>query len=525
MSTTDTGMRTEELLAAKDISKAFAGVHALTKVGLQVRSGEVHALLGENGAGKSTLVKVISGVIRPDEGEVVFRGQPFRPADPDESSRRGVGVVFQELPLVPDLTVMENIYFNRQPMTPVATVARRRMKAQTENLFANLGLSGIAPDSVVRDLSVAARQFVAIAKVLADDPDVVILDEATSALGPSEVDWLLRQATLLAQQGKGIVFISHRLAEVQEVANRVTVLRNGQLAGTWDLEAVTSDQLIAEMLGRRLEQLYPPRAAAPRPAVLLGTRSLSSGRRLRDATLEVHEGEILGVAGLEGQGQLELFLSLYGMRRSQGEITVSGRPRRIRSPRDALRAGIGLALVPEDRKTEGILPTLTIRENLSLPILSRLTRYGLLRRSVEQQNVQQTVTDLKIGRGDGEQPVSSLSGGNQQKVVVGKFLLTGARLLLLYDLTRGVDVGTKAEIFRMMQDLAGQGYGILFYSSDLAELINVPHRVAVMFDGTISGEFDQGDLDQEKLVAAMVGHAPRAQITGPEGDSREGSRS
>ena len=233
---------TTELLAARDVSKAFAGVQALSKVDLDVRPGEVHALLGENGAGKSTLVKVISGVLRPDEGEIFFRGERFQPKNPDESSRRGVGVVFQELPLIPDLTVMENIFFNRQPLTPLATVARRRMKEQAEELFSGLGLTGISPESNVRDLSVAARQFVAIAKVLADDPAVVVLDEATSALGPSEVEWLLGQASRLAAQGKGIVFISHRLAEVQEVAHRVTVLRNGRTAGTWDLSAVSSDQ-------------------------------------------------------------------------------------------------------------------------------------------------------------------------------------------------------------------------------------------------------------------------------------------
>jgi ribose transport system ATP-binding protein len=489
------------------VSKAFAGVHALNGVSLEVRPGEVHALLGENGAGKSTLVKVISGVLRPDEGEVFLRGEHFAPREPDESSRRGVGVVFQELPLIPDLTVMENVFFNRQPLTPVGTVARRRMRERAEALFSGLGVTGIAPDSYVRDLSVAARQFVAIAKVLADDPAVVILDEATSALGPSEVDWLIGQVSRLAAQGKGIVFISHRLAEVQELGDRVTVLRNGQTAGTWDLGAVSSDQLITAMLGRRLEQLYPARPTAPRPRLLLSVQHLSAGRRLKDATFDLHEGEILGVAGLEGQGQLDLFLALYGVRASHGTITVDGRRRRIRSPRDALRAGIGLALVPEDRQNEGILPTLSVRENLSLPILSRLNRFGLLRRSAEQTAVEPVLHDLRIGRGDGEQAVASLSGGNQQKVVVGKFLLTGARLLLLYDLTRGVDVGTKAEIFRMVQSLADQGYGILFYSSDLSELINVPHRVAVMFDGVLSDEFDAAELDQERLVAAMVGHS------------------
>ena len=245
-------------------------------------------------------------------------------------------------------------------------------------------------------------------------------------------------------------------------------------------------------------------------------QDLSSGRRLRHASLEVHEGEILGVAGLEGQGQLELFLSLYGVARSHGTITVAGERRHIRSPRDALKAGIGMALVPEDRKTEGILPTLSVRENLSLPILKNLHRYGILGRATERASTQPVVNDLKIGRGDGEQTASSLSGGNQQKVVVGKFLLTGARLLLLYDLTRGVDVGSKAEIFKTVQNLANEGYGVLFYSSDITELANVPHRVVVMFDGRVTADFPAGAFTQEELVAAMVGQSARP---GPSGEA------
>jgi ribose transport system ATP-binding protein len=338
---------------------------------------------------------------------------------------------------------------------------------------------------------------------------VVVLDEATSALGPAEVTWLLEQASAQASKGKGIVFISHRLAEVEDVSDRVTVLRNGSKVGTWGRHETNSDDLISAMLGRTLEQLYPARASAPQGNVLLGVQDLSAGRRLRHASLEVREGEILGVAGLEGQGQLELFLSLYGVIRSRGTITVAGERRHIRSPRDALKAGIGMALVPEDRKTEGILPTLTVRENLSLPILKKLHRYGILRRGTERASTQPVVSDLKIGRGDGEQTASSLSGGNQQKVVVGKFLLTGARLLLLYDLTRGVDVGTKAEIFKMVQNLANDGYGVLFYSSDIAELANVPHRVVVMFDGQVAADFPAGAFTQEELVAAMVGQAAR----------------
>jgi ribose transport system ATP-binding protein len=517
--------KTSELLVVEGLTKAFAGVHALTDVSFDLRAGEVHALLGENGAGKSTLVKAVSGVVRPDRGRVFLRGEPFAPGDPDESSRRGVGVVFQELLLIPDLSVMENVFFNRQPLTRLGTVAGRRMRERAEQLFSDLGLQGLDPVKQVRDLSVAARQFVAIAKVLADDPAVVVLDEATSALGPAEVTWLLEQASALASKGKGIIFISHRLAEVEDVSDRVTVLRNGQKVGTWDRGQATADDLISAMLGRTLEQLYPVRAAAPRPNVLLGARDLSAGRRLRHASLDVHEGEILGVAGLEGQGQLELFLSLYGVIRSRGTITVSGERRHIRSPRDALNAGIGMALVPEDRKTEGILPTLTVRENLSLPILNKLHRYGFLGRATERASTQPVVSDLKIGRGDGEQTASSLSGGNQQKVVVGKFLLTGARLLLLYDLTRGVDVGTKAEIFKTVQNLANEGYGVLFYSSDITELANVPHRVVVMFDGRVTADYPAGDFTQEELVAAMVGQNVRPgssgepDLVGPAGSS------
>jgi ribose transport system ATP-binding protein len=513
--------KTSELLVVEGLTKAFAGVHALTDVSFDLRAGEVHALLGENGAGKSTLVKAVSGVVKPDRGRVFLRGEPFAPSDPDDSSRRGVGVVFQELPLIPDLSVMENVFFNRQPLTRLGTVAWRRMRERAEQLFNDLGLQGLDPVKQVRDLSVAARQFVAIAKVLADDPAVVVLDEATSALGPAEVTWLLEQASALAAKGKGIIFISHRLAEVEDVSDRVSVLRNGQKVGTWDRGQASADDLISAMLGRTLEQLYPARAAAPRPNVLLGVKDLSAGRRLRHASLDVHEGEILGVAGLEGQGQLELFLSLYGVIRSRGTVTVSGERRHIRSPRDALEAGIGMALVPEDRKTEGILPTLTVRENLSLPILKTLHRYGILGRATERASTQPIVTDLKIGRGDGEQTASSLSGGNQQKVVVGKFLLTGARLLLLYDLTRGVDVGTKAEIFKTVQNLANEGYGVLFYSSDITELANVPHRVVVMFDGRVTADYPAGAFTQEELVAAMVGQgAPpgqsgEADVVGP----------
>jgi ribose transport system ATP-binding protein len=503
---------------ARGVSKAFAGVKALSGVSFDVVGGEIHALLGENGAGKSTLIKVIAGVYHADAGDVRFRGERFAPRDPDESSRKGVGVVFQELPLVPDLTVAENIFFNRQPLTRLRTVAGRRMRSRAEELFEHLGLRGIDPGRQVRDLSMAARQLVAIAKVLAYDPAVLVLDEATSALGPAEVSWLLDRARHLATSGKGIIFISHRLAEVQAACDRVTVLRNGQSVGTWQLGDVGGEDLVSAMLGRRLAQLYPPRRSEPTEKVLLSVSNLSTSQRLRGVNLELHSGEILGMCGLEGQGQLDLFLALFGVVRSHGSISVEGVPRQFHSPRDAIRAGIGIALVPEDRKGEGMLPTLSVRENLSLPSLEHLHRFGILGRDVEQQFIGPAVKDLRIGRLDPEQFVGTLSGGNQQKVVVGKFLLTGAKVLLFYDLTRGVDVGTKAEIFRMMEDLAANGAGILYYSSDVTELVNVPHRIAVVFEGHIIREFRHGECEEESLVAAMVGSTGQAALVSEAGE-------
>jgi ribose transport system ATP-binding protein len=329
------------------------------------------------------------------------------------------------------------------------------------------------------------------------------------------VAWLFERTRALAAAGKGIVFISHRLAEADEISDRVTVLRNGRNVGTWTAGEISPDGLISAMLGRRLEQLYPEQHNTPGDETVLAVRELAAGRRLHGVDFDLRRGEILGVCGLEGQGQLELFLSLYGVIRSRGSIVVEGEPRRLRSPRDALRAGLGLALVPEDRKNEGILPTLSVRENISLPSLRRVRRLGLIDRGAERQLIAPVIRDLRIGREDPEQLVSDLSGGNQQKVIVGKFLLTGAKILLFYDLTRGVDVGTKAEIFKMMEQLAAEGYAILFYSTDLAELVNVPHRTCVMFDGRIVAEFArasaaQDGATQEKLVAAMVGGTLRA---------------
>jgi ribose transport system ATP-binding protein len=493
------------ILSARGISKSFGGVAALQDVSFDVRPGEVHALVGENGAGKSTLVKIIAGALSPDAGEVLFRGSVFRPSDPGAAANAGIGVVFQELPLIPDLTVAENVFFDRQPLTKLGTVDRRRMRSRTVEAFERFSLGGIDPDAPVSELSVASRQLVAIVKALAEDPVLLVLDEATAALGPSEVTWLLNEVRSVAETGVAVIYISHRLAEVADICSRLTVLRNGQSVGSWRNGELASDELVRAILGRQLGQLYPGIPQTVKPKVMLETRQLGAGRRLHNVNLQVREGEILGIAGLEGQGQLELILSLYGILSSRGSIWVDGVKRRIRSPREALKAGLGLALVPEDRKTEGLLPTLSVRENLVLPVLQRVSRFGYLRRRAEVDFVTPTINRLKIGRQQPEQLAGDLSGGNQQKVVVGKFLISGARVLLLYDLTRGVDVGAKAEMFRTLNELAAEGYSMLFYSSDVTELVNVAHRIVVMFDGTVFAELDNdGSVDEEKVVGLML---------------------
>ena len=492
------------LLRASGITKRFGGVLALNGVAFEAQAGEVHALLGENGAGKSTLIQILSGAIAADEGSLTLRGQPFRAANPRAAERAGIAAVFQELSLVPDLTVAENIWFRREPLTWARTVDRRALLRRTARLLGELGLDAIAPDRPVRLLSVAERQVVEIAKALAGDPDILILDEATSALPPREVDWLLGIARRRADAGKLVLYISHRMAEVRRVADRVTVLRNGETVGTRATGSLPDDEIVAMMLGRRLDRLYPQRHATRTEQVALHVEGLAVGHRLRGVDLSLHAGEILGVAGLQGHGQRELFLALFGALRSRGRISVWGKPIVIRDPHHALSAGVGMALLPEDRRLQGLLLGKSVRENLVLAILPRMARYGLLDLRREGALVADAVKRLRVKVATPEQPAGTLSGGNQQKVVLAKLLLTQARILLFYDPTRGVDVGTKAEIFVLMRDLAAQGYAILFYSTDLPELTHLADRVAVLSYGRVAAVLEGEAIDEAAILRATL---------------------
>jgi ribose transport system ATP-binding protein len=497
-------------LEARGVSKSFGGVRALDAVDFSADAGEVHALLGENGAGKSTFIKILTGAVAPDEGTLSLFGEPFTAGNPRAAARAGVAAVFQELSLVPDLTVAQNVWFRREPLTPLRTVPGRPLVRKTQRLFERLEFPAIDPRREVRGLSVAERQLVEIAKAVASEPRVLVLDEATSALAPREVQWLLALARRLAEAGMIVIYISHRLAEVQEVADQITVFRNGKMVGTQAAAEASEDDIVGMMLGRRMERLYPDKAQGAREEVALRVRALSLGHRLRAIDLDVHAGEVLGVGGLQGQGQLELFLSLFGVLHAHGRIEVGGKRVRISSPRQALNAGIGLALVPEDRQNQGLLLPKSVRENVTLAIARRFARFGILDLAQERALVADAIRQLNIVLASTEQPVGSLSGGNQQKVVIAKLLLTRARVLLLYDLTRGVDVGTKGEIFRLMRNLADEGYAILFFSTDMQELLHVADRVAVLSDGTVSGLLSGDEISEEAILRAAIAHGKAA---------------
>jgi ribose transport system ATP-binding protein len=497
-----------DFLKATAVVKRYGGIVALGRADLSARAGEVHALLGENGAGKSTFIQILAGAVRADSGTITLGGEAYRPKNPEAAQAAGVAAVFQELSLIPDLTVAENVWFRHEPLSPLGTVRAATLNAATAELFARYRFPDIRPDREVRRLTLAERQVVEIGKALSRNPRVLILDEATSALPPAETEWLLGLARSVAAAGTLVIYISHRLGEVRAIADRITVFRNGETVAAYDTHAVDDETIIADMLGRRMDRLYPPRIATATGRVALGLRGFGAGSKLCGIDLDLKEGEVLGVAGLQGHGQRELFQALFGLGRAEGSVTLWGQPRDIRSPRAALSGRDGLALVPEDRRSHGLMLAKSIRENLTLSVVRRFTRFGLTDPTREQALVEEMIRALRIKADSPEQPAGTLSGGNQQKVIFGKMLLTETRILLLYDPTRGIDVGTKGEIFTLMRRLAAEGYAILFYSSDLAELVHVADRVAVLRNGRLAAVLEGDDNSEHGILrAAMIERA------------------
>ncbi len=490
-------------IAANELSKAFGGVQALRAASFNAHAGEVHAVVGENGAGKSTLIKILGGRLPPDSGTVLRDGQIVHLAGPAHANARSIGTVFQELTLLPWMTVAENLLVGREPRSALHLIRRGALAPAAEALLAGLDIHHIDPRALASEISLAERQIIEIARVVTRHPRVLLLDEPTSSLVEREVEWLFARIRELSAAGAAVVFTSHRWKEITSIADRITIFRNGREVGTFD--KIDESEAITLMTGQQVETLYPPRPSVP--AIAAPALELASARLTTTTSLELtlHAGEILGIGGLAGQGHRELFLGLFGAAPlHHATIKISGKSTRIASPADAIHAQLGIALVPEDRKTEGLLLPLPVRDNLTLPILSRLSRLGIIRGGVERRMSRAMITQLGIRTPGPMQPVGTLSGGNQQKVLVGRWLLAESRILLLYDVTRGIDIATKHEIYELMMRLAAEGKAILFYSSDTEELAHLCHRVLVLRDGHIAAELAPPELNAEAIVAAAM---------------------
>jgi ribose transport system ATP-binding protein len=492
------------LLEATGITKSFGAVHALVDGSLELRHGEVHALVGENGAGKSTLIRVLSGAIRADGGEVRIDGQRAELSGAAAARRLGLGTVFQELSLLPWMSVAENLLIDQLPRGRAGLVRRRSLPSEAEQVLARFGIETIDPREIPERLSLADRQVVEIVRALHRRPRVLFLDEATASLSKHQVDWLFEMIVGQRSAGCCVVFTSHRWKEVEHIADRITVFRNGRRVAT--RTSLGETEAVTLMTGRQVGEMYPPRPR-PKPGAepLLQVVDLR-GPGVDGVSLELRRGEVLGVGGLAGQGQRELFLTMYGVRRPhRGTITVGDRTVRIRRPADAIRERIGIALVPEDRKAEGLLLPLPIRDNLTLPILRRVSAGGLVRRAEERRLVDGLISQLQIGGGRRPtEAVETLSGGNQQKVLVGRWLLADSQILLLFDVTRGVDMATKHDLYQLVASLADEGRGVLLYSSDTDEIAHLCDRVLVMREGRVTRELAGDDVDTETIVAASV---------------------
>ncbi|MFN4142872.1 sugar ABC transporter ATP-binding protein [Aestuariivirga sp.] len=487
------------------VSKRYGGVTALKEADLAVTPGRIHAVLGENGAGKSTLIKIMAGVVAPDEGTITLDSSPVSFATPAAANAAGIVCVFQELSLIPDLTVADNIVISHPPQR-LGLIDRKAQRAMAEKALADAGAADIHPSALVRDLSLSRRQMVEIAKALARRPRVLILDEATSALTAADVRSVFGVIKRLRQEGTAIVYISHRMHEIAELADECTVFRNGRKIATYAAGTKTDTEVVELMIGREYENVFPPKFAGERPAAAaLACRGLSWAGRLRDISFSLNAGEVVGLGGLDGQGQRELLLALFGVLRGvSGSLEIGGRPCRIADPTQAKAGAAGMALIPEDRKTEGLMLPMSIAENLCFAALDRVSTRGIIDAGARSQRVARMIDLLKIKVADPDLPVSSLSGGNQQKVVIAKWLMNDPRIVLLNDPTRGIDVGTKQEIYALLRKLAEDGVAILFYSTDYDELIGCCDRVLVMYDGAIVRTLEGEAITEHALVSSAL---------------------
>ncbi len=501
------------LFSMEGVSKSYGGVRALHHAELAVAAGQIHGILGENGAGKSTLIKIMAGVVKPDEGRMIMDGREVSFASPAAANAAGIVCIFQELSLVPHLSVADNIVIS-DPPTRFGMIDRRKQRAIAEEALARAGARDIHPLALVKDLPLSRRQMVEIAKALARKPRILILDEATSALTAADVSKIFDVLKRLRSEGLALLYISHRMHEIAELADVCTVFRNGSNVATFEAGSKSDNEVVQLMIGREYSNVFPPKTApvsSDKPPVL-ECRDLSWGGQLKNISLAVRPGEVVGLGGLDGQGQRDLLLALFGVLRGcTGEVLVEGKRVSIGGPRQAKRSEIGMALIPEDRKTEGLLLPMSVRDNLSFASLDRVSKGGIVNRAVETRLIDDMIRLLAIKTAGTDVPAGALSGGNQQKIVIAKWLMNQPRIILLNDPTRGIDVGTKQEIYQLLRKLAGSGAAILFYSTDYAELIGCCDKVLVMYDGGIRRELAGAEITEHALVASALNIDDREQ--------------
>jgi rhamnose transport system ATP-binding protein len=499
------------LLSVRAIEKSFPGVRALSGVSFDVAKGEVHALLGENGAGKSTLIKIVSGVFPPDRGEVMVEGRPVNLERPDDARRAGIATIYQELLLFPELTVAENVFMGHAPRAGLGRLDWRAMREKTKHLLAALEIHDLQTDRIVGSLSVGNRQRVEILRALSQDARILIMDEPTAALTEFDVKRLFDIVRKLKSRGVAVIYISHRLDDIFAIADRVTVLRDGAQVTTKSVAETDSAELVQLMVGRKIESLFP-KVTVPIGAPVLEIKDLIRRPLTKKVSLTVRAGEIVGLVGLVGSGRSELAQTIFGVTPAEsGEIRIAGEKVEIRSPAQA--RALGLAYVPEDRGTQGLVRSMTVRENFSLAALGKVAFGGFINRTFERKLAADGVKRFAVKTSSLEQIAGKLSGGNQQKIVLGKWLANQPKLLVLDEPTRGIDVGAKAEIHRLMGELAAQGLAILMISSELPEVLGMSDRVLVMREGRLVAEFPREEATQEAAGAAMMGGAESTERT------------
>jgi ribose transport system ATP-binding protein len=523
-------------LRLEGVTKRYGGVTALANVDFACSLGTIHAVVGENGAGKSSLMKIIAGVVRPDEGRMHLDETLVHFSSPADASRHGIACIFQELSLLPDLSVSDNISIASPPKR-FGLIDRRRQRERARDILGQIGCPDIHPSERVKDLPLSRQQMVEIAKALVQEPRLIIMDEATSALTAKDVDQLYQVIRQLRDRGLAILYISHRMHEIAALADTCSVFRNGRHIDTFPMATRTTAEIVPLMIGRDVNRAYPPKphsngnpdhpaeGSEPKsnsPVPALEVKNLTWEPVLNGISLAVAKGEIVGLGGLDGQGQSELLLALFGVLRGiNGQVLINGQPSSINHPRQAKASKVRMALIPEDRKTQGLLLAMSIRDNLVLAAASDLSNHGVIDSAKERTAINEAVEKLQIKLNDLDAPVRTLSGGNQQKVVIGKWLMKEPRILLLNDPTRGIDVGTKQEMYRLMRGLAETGIAILFYSTDYEELIGICDRVVVCYGGKLIRELKGPDLNEHNLITAALNLSEEFVKSGPAGAINE----